>query len=201
MVVMETDSTLLMAAKKMDKDALITIFDTYSAPLFRYAFRLCGDAVMADHIVGDVFAKLLEQLAAENGPTENLRAYLYQTAYHRMIDEVRYSRRRIPLEVTDWLYQVADSAALPLEDGVLFGQILHAIREELTDDQRHVIVLRFLEGFSLRETAVILGKRLPHVKVIQSRALATLRRALEYRGWRKAIPSPAVASMSGSLQI
>jgi exonuclease III len=55
MVVMETDSTLLMAAKKMDKDALITIFDAYSAPLFRYAFRLCGDAVMADHIVGDVF--------------------------------------------------------------------------------------------------------------------------------------------------
>ena len=196
---METDSALLMAAKKMDKDALVRIFDMYSAPLFSYAFHLCGDRVLADHIVGDVFAKLLEQLAAGNGPEENLRSYLYQTAYHRMIDEVRYSRRRVPLDVTDWLHQVADSAALPLDDRILFRQTLNAIRDELTDDQRHVIVLRFLEGCSLRETAAILGKRLEHVKVIQSRALAVLRRTFEYRSWRKAVPAPAVAGVSNSV--
>ncbi|HEY3476864.1 MAG TPA: RNA polymerase sigma factor [Anaerolineales bacterium] len=196
---METDTTLLLAAKRMDEDALIKIFDTYSAPLFSYVFHLCGDAVLADHIVGDVFVKLLEQLTAGNGPTDNLRSYLYQTAYHRMIDEVRYSRRRVPLEVADWLYQAADSTALPLDDRVLFKQMLNAIREELTDDQRHVIVLRFLEGCSLRETAAILGKRLDHVKVIQTRAVAVLRRVLEYRDWRRAVPARAVAGVPRSL--
>lgn len=196
---METDTTLLLAAKRMDEDALIKIFDTYSAPLFSYVVHLCGDAVLADHVVGDVFVKLLEQLAAGNGPTDNLRSYLYQIAYHRMIDEVRYSRRRVPLEVTDWLYQAADSTALPLDDRVLFKQMLNAIREELTDDQRHVIVLRFLEGCSVRETAAILGKRLEHVKVIQSRAVAVLRRVFEYRDWRRAVPAPAVAGVPRSL--
>src|SRR5215211_6632189 len=95
---METELLLLNAAKRMDKDAIVKIFDLYAAPLYNYALHVCGDPVMADHIVGDVFAKLLEQFAAGNGPTSNLRSYLYETAYHKIVDEARYSRRRAPLE-------------------------------------------------------------------------------------------------------
>jgi DNA-directed RNA polymerase specialized sigma24 family protein len=41
-----------------------------------------------------------------------------------------------------------------------------------------VIVLRFLEGFSLRETAAILGKSITVVKVTQTRAIRVLRKTL-----------------------
>jgi RNA polymerase sigma-70 factor (ECF subfamily) len=81
----------------------------------------------------------------------------------------------------------------------MFEQILRAIRNELTDDQRHVIILRFLEEFSLRETAAIIGKEINHVKVIQNRALAKLRRALEYKGIRKAVTSPKTRSVPKAL--
>jgi RNA polymerase sigma-70 factor (ECF subfamily) len=57
---------------------------------------------------------------------------------------------------------------------------MQAIREELTEDQRHVIILRFLEGFSLRETAKIVGKQVNYVKVIQNRGIAALRKVLGY---------------------
>ena len=77
----------------MNKDALVKVFDLYASSLFNYALRLCGDAVLADHIVGDVFVKLLEQLNAGNGPRSNLRAYLYEMTYHRIIDEARSARR------------------------------------------------------------------------------------------------------------
>ena len=40
---MENDSSLLDAAREMDQDALVKIFDLYSLPLFNYAARLCGD--------------------------------------------------------------------------------------------------------------------------------------------------------------
>ena len=56
-----------------------------------------------------------------------------------------------------------------------------AIRNDLTEDQRHVIVLRFLEGFSLRETADIIGKQVYNVKVIQNRGIVKLRKALGYK--------------------
>lgn len=182
---METDATLLNAARKMDEAALIEIFDRYALALYNYAFRLCSDPVVADQIVGDVFAKLLEQLSMGNGPTTNLRSYLYETTYHRLIDETRYLQRRVPLEVADWFHHGSDSAFLQLEDQIIFEQIVKAIRHELTDDQRHVIILRFMEEFSLRETAAIMGKTVDHIKVIQNRAIAALRKSLEGRGKKK----------------
>jgi RNA polymerase sigma factor (sigma-70 family) len=54
----------------------------------------------------------------------------------------------------------------------------NAINTTLTEDQKHVIVLRFFEGFDVRETASILGKEISNVKVIQNRAVAKLREAL-----------------------
>lgn len=198
---METDQALLDAARRMDRGALVRIFDLYSHALYQYALRLCGDPMLADQIVGDVFAKLLDQLSAGNGPTMQLRSYLYETTYHQIIDEARYAERRAPLEVTDWLPRSSDPLFLRLEDQILFEQIAHIIRDELTHDQRHVIILRFLEEFSLRETAAILGKQVGHVKVIQGRALLKLRVALEgYKG-RIVMPSARIESIPRTLGV
>lgn len=185
---METDSALLNAARRMDRCALIKIFDLYSPALYKYALRLCSDPVTADHIVGDVFAKLLDQLSAGNGPSTNLRSYLYESAYHRIVDETRYRQRRVSLEVMDWLYRDANSTMSAWEDRIMFEQVLHVMQNKLSHDQRHVIVLRFLEGFSIRETAKILGKREDHVRVIQNRAIKLLRRILEPQRITKDLP-------------
>ena len=198
---MENDSSLLNAARMMNQDALVKIFDLYSFPLFNYAARLCGDSVLADHIVGDVFAKLLEQLSAGNGPRTNLRSYLYETTYHLIIDETRFSKRKAPLEVAGLLRQEPDSGSPEMEDQVLFKQILHAMQNELTDDQRHVIILRFLEEFSLRETAAIMGKTIDNVKVMQNRAIAALRKSIENKGTRKRVASPRIRKLSKALGI
>jgi RNA polymerase sigma-70 factor (ECF subfamily) len=197
---METDYTLLNAARLMDKEALVKIFDLYSSALFNYALRFCGDPLMADHIVGDVFEKLLDQLAEGNGPTSNLRSYLYETAYHGIIDEMRYSQRRAPLEVAASLGRDTQSLSLRVEDQIIFKQILHAIHNGLTDDQRHAIILRFLEEFSLRETAAIMGKTVDHVKVIQNRAIAAVRRSLENKE-RQAVSSPRIRNLSEALGV
>lgn len=178
---MEADITLLDAARGMNQDALIKIFDLYSSALYNYALRLCNDPLEADQVVGDVFAKLLEQLSVGNGPSTNLRSYLYEMTYHLVIDKSRYSRREAPLEVVDFLRQDGTSVLLGLEDRMLFETVIRAIKNDLTEDQRHVIVLRFLEGFSLRETAEIIGKEVYNVKVIQNRGVAKLRKALDFK--------------------
>jgi RNA polymerase sigma-70 factor (ECF subfamily) len=177
---MEAELTLLEDARSMDREALIEIFDLYSSSLFNYALRICNDPLEADHVVGDVFAKLLDQLSAGNGPSTNLRSYLYETTYHVIIDKARYARRQVSLEVVDSLRQDGYSTTKNLEDRMLFEAVILAIRRHLTEDQRHVIVLRFLEGFSLRETADIIGKEVYNVKVIQNRGVAKLRKALNH---------------------
>jgi RNA polymerase sigma-70 factor (ECF subfamily) len=175
---MQAEITLLEAVRSMDKEALVEIFDLYSSALYNYALRLCSDPFQADHIVGDVFAKLLDQCSHGNGPTTNLRSYLYETTYHLVIDEARSNHREAPLEVVDYLRNDGFSVMTSLENRMLFDAVIVAIKHKLTQDQRHVIILRFLEGFSLRETADIMGKEVYNVKVIQNRGVAKLRKAL-----------------------
>jgi len=139
--------SLLKAAQKLDEDALTAIFDQYAPAIYKYTLRLCHDPIQADNIVGDVFAQLLEQFAAGKGPRTNLRSYLYQTAYHLVVDRSRDNQHTAPLEVAvDRLDRgQLTPTQTQIEERVMMEALISAMNSELTDDQRHVIILRFLE--------------------------------------------------------
>jgi RNA polymerase sigma-70 factor (ECF subfamily) len=175
---METNTMLLASARMMDCEAIEKVFDLYAHALFKYAFRFCESALVADQVVGDVFSRLLEHLAAGRGPSGNLRSYLFEMTYHLLVDETRYSQRRVPIEAVESLLPGGVPTSVIIENRLLFETVLCAIKNDLTDYQRHVIVLRFLEGFSLCETGMILGKPARDIKAAQSRAIRNLRKAL-----------------------
>lgn len=175
----EEHKRLLNAAKDMDQAALVSIFDEYATALYRYSFRLCKDAMLADQIVGDVFGRLLEHFACGHGPTSNLRSYLFQAAYHLVVDESRRSYRFTSVEE---LVSFPSDGSLEIQgvENRIAGEILlQAMRTQLTELQRHVVLLRFMEGLSLCETGRVVGKSVNNVKAIQNRAVKTLRKALE----------------------
>jgi RNA polymerase sigma-70 factor, ECF subfamily len=178
---MDDDGTALLEdVRRMDAEALAKVFDLYAPAIYQYALRHCGNAVTADQIVGDVFAKLLEHLSQANGPSSSLRSYLFQIAYHCIVDEIRHARRVTPVEEMEVSLASPDATDMTVEKNLLFETILRAIQSDLAMEQRHVILVRFLEGFSLRETALIMGKKEGNIKVIQNRALAVLRRAIDH---------------------
>jgi RNA polymerase sigma-70 factor (ECF subfamily) len=55
---------------------------------------------------------------------------------------------------------------------------LAAAMTELTEDQRQVIILRFIEGMSCKEAGLMLDKSTGAVKALQHRGLAALARIL-----------------------
>ncbi len=171
------DTELLKAAKRLDGDALRAIFDTYSSAIYNYALRLCGNCMEADNIVGDTFALLLEQLAKGKGPETNLRSYLYQTAYRQVIDHSRDQKHYGALELAEQKSNDDSSVARQAEKDAELEFMAAAMKTELTEDQRHVLMLRFVEGFNVEETAHITGKSVANVKVIQSRGVEKLRQA------------------------
>ena len=171
-------SALLKAAKRLDQDALAKIFDLYAPVIYNYILRLCQDPIQTDQIVGDVFARFLDQLAAGRGPRTNLRSYLYQTAYHLFIDQIRDHQRAAPIEIVEFVAPENNSVQTVIENQALLDAVMLAINNNLTDEQRHVVVLRFLEGLSLKETAEIIGKNTKSVKALQSRGIAKLRQVL-----------------------
>ena len=139
----------------LDRDALVDIFDTYSRPLYDYAFRMCSDPRRADRIVGEVFSSLLSQLSRGKEPIHNLRSYLYQVTYQLIVDEEQFAPG-----------PNGHQAGLPA------GQL--DCWNELSTDQRHVVILRFLEGLSRNETAAVMGKKARQIKTLEYRAIDIL---------------------------
>ena len=164
--------------EKLDGNALTELFDQYAPILYRYALRLSGNPQEADQIVGDVFSRLIEKLVEGKGPSSNVRAYLFQMAYHAVVDRARERQRTAPLDIVQKF--LAEEKALPIiaEEQVLLDKLQVAIENDLTDEQRHVIILRYQEEFSLRETAKIVGKKVNAVKALQNRGVAKLREVL-----------------------
>ena len=174
------EAHLLAAARAWDMDALAAIYDTYSPLLYRYAMRLLGDQTVAEECVAETFARFLQALRNGGGPETHLKAYLYRVAHNWITD---YYRRQPPPEAN-----VDDMAhALSSEDEALSTQVaqqeeqrrVQAALRLLTPEQRQVIVLRFLEAWSLKEVAEAMQKPVGAVKALQHRALAALRRILE----------------------
>jgi RNA polymerase sigma-70 factor, ECF subfamily len=173
------DTILLKAIQKLDQAALTSVFEQYAPLVYKYALRVCHSPLEADDVVGEVFSRLVDGLGKGIGPRENLRAYLYQTAYHLIIDN---ARRRKYYASPDELLQIRQDEDSIQEEAETHHnlQILQAaIHSNLSEDQKHVIILRFLEGFDLQETAAILGKDVNNIKVIQNRALAKLRKVFD----------------------
>jgi len=172
---------LLQEIRRMDAEALTEVFDLYASAIYKYAFRHCGDAIIADQIMGDVFSKLLEQLAQGNGPNSNIRSYLFEIAHHLIVDEARRYHRTTSIGKVEFSLRDAKYTDLAVENEMLMDIVLGAIKHDLTDHQRHVIILRFMEGFSLKETAQIMGKTVTNIKVTQNHAVVAIRKALEFQ--------------------
>ena len=151
---MKDDAAVLLAtAGSLDHDALSAIFDEYAPAIFKYLLRLDVNSQEADQIVGDVFARLLDKFAKGEGPRTNLRSYLFQTAYHLLVDHARERQRTAPLDVADTIKEDKQPVQALTEEKMLLENLAIAMERELTEDQRNVLILRYQEDFSLKETS------------------------------------------------
>jgi RNA polymerase sigma-70 factor (ECF subfamily) len=150
----------------------IAVYDQHYEDVYRYARSWCHDTALAEDITHDIFLALAEGRTA----TSNTKAYLFAAVRNRLIDQHRRNNRLAPMEAAGDV--VDDTPERLAETDARMPRTLAAIKHELTDDQRHVIVLRLIEGFSLKETARILNKTVNSVKVQQHRGLVRLRKAM-----------------------
>lgn len=175
---MKDEIEILAAANSLDQDALAAIFDEYAPAIYKYLLRLGVNSQEADQIVGDVFARLLDKLVEGKGPRTNLRSYLFQVAYHLVVDHARERQRIVPLEVADTVKEEIKPVQSMAEENMLLEKLSIVMERELTEEQRNVIVLRFQEDFSLKEIADIIGKNVNAVKALQNRGINKLRQTM-----------------------
>lgn len=163
--------------KNLDSQAIGAVYDQYFSEVYRYTLYRVGDVGLAEDIASDVFIRLLEAVQAGRGPESNLKGWLIGTANHIVIDHLRKKYKRSEEEIPESLPDLQPGPANEVDQREQNRQVQGAMAK-LTEEQQHVLTLRFGQGYSLEETAAHLNKNVNAVKALQFRALAALQREI-----------------------
>jgi len=175
----------LAAARRREPAAIASVYTAFAPALFRFFVAQVGNRHTAEDLTGEVFAAAIEALPGFRGPVEALGGWLFRIARHDLFDfRRRQSRARF-----DPLDDVLDEAAMaagasdPEELAIdrVEGKRMLAALDELSPDQREVLLLRMAAGLTAPEVADALGKTTGAVRALQHRGLASLARALGLR--------------------
>jgi RNA polymerase sigma-70 factor (ECF subfamily) len=174
----DDEAKLIEQAKQGDPAAFTKIYEQCQPAIYRYIFYQVGDTATAEDLTSEVFVRLVDKIDRFTYRGRPLLAWLYTIARNLVTDHRRRVKQSQPLELEK--QQVADTIDVEerIEDKLAQRRVIAAI-PRLTEEQRQVILLRFIEGLDNASTASILGKSVNAVKALQHRALAALRRILE----------------------
>ncbi|OPX91731.1 MAG: RNA polymerase sigma factor SigX [Pelotomaculum sp. PtaB.Bin013] len=176
-----TSIDYLEKAKEGDPGSIEQIcLDTWE-PLYRYIYYKVQNREEAEDITQETYVKALKYLREHKAPQEKFMGFLKIVALNILRDRLRQKKRRgirvnideiNPEETADMDHRNDVNQRLQLENDLA----------KLNEDQRVIIDLRIIQGYSVAETAKRLGKTEAAVRTSQYRALQSLAKIVNSDG-------------------
>jgi RNA polymerase sigma-70 factor, ECF subfamily len=177
----DADEQLLVEAAQRDPVRFAELYDRHFERVYAFVARRVRDRDTAEELTAEIFHRALAHLPAFESRGAPFGAWLFRIAGNAVIDRAERDGREVV--DTDGL---PERAVAPDVDGALDrveqSARLFKLVDALPATQRAVIVDRFVEDRSIRETAARLGKSEGAIKQLQWRALETLRRQMTEGG-------------------
>jgi RNA polymerase sigma-70 factor (ECF subfamily) len=183
----QTDDALVAAVAAGAETAFEQLFERHRRHVARVAGRFFAQREQIEEIIQDSFTKAYFALDSYHGThAASFRAWLTQIAVNSCYDQLRRTRRRPEqaLEVSDnegqqFATQLrAMDAASDVERTVVSRDLATKLLARLSPDDRLVLTLLDVEGFSVAEIAELMSWSVSKVKVRAHRARAHLRKVL-----------------------
>lgn len=169
---------LIARAQAGDEAAFDGLYVRFRQIVFRFLYYRVGDTAGADDLTSDVFMRVARALPGYRRQRASFQAWLLQIARNLAIDHYRRNRSRPQSPLDEGLAAAGDELD-HVADQRLTHERLRAALGDITEEQREVVVLRFVAGCSTSEVAAIVGKSETAVKALQRRGLEKLRARLE----------------------
>lgn len=183
----EDPKMLMELAKAGDKEAFGRIYELYFVPVFRYIYFFVKSREEAEDLTQTVFIKIFSSLSKFNQENKSPLAYFLTVSKNTVIDYWR-SKKNIFIQdsekVFEELHNENDNPLKIAKEKEFKREIQIAIKH-LTEAQREVIVLKFINDMKNKEIADYLGKTEEAVRQLQCRALKSLRSILKYRKFKQ----------------
>ena len=166
---------LVELARKGDAEAFGLLYDHYQASVYRFLFYRTRSTTLAEDLTSETFFRALRSMTGFRWQGKDFGAWLMTIARNLATDHFKSGRTRLEMTTED-MGAHDDSTDGP-ELTVLAGltnEILLKALTELPEEQRDCLVMRFLQGMSIAETAAVLGRSDGAVKQLQLRGVRNL---------------------------
>jgi RNA polymerase sigma-70 factor (ECF subfamily) len=158
---------------KADDDAVWDEwFDAFYPKLYRYAFIRLGRRAEAEDLASAVFLEAVRQIDRFQYTGRPVLAWLYRIAHNLVDDRVKQAGRGPEPE------DIAQSTPITSTDALTSDVDLMNALNELSDEQREVIILRFYLSMSVQDVGELIGRSTAAVFSLQARAIVNLRERL-----------------------
>lgn len=175
----EEDRTRLIAlvelARKGDSEAFGMLYDHYQGSVYRFLYYRTRSSTLAEDLTSETFFRALRSMQNFRWQGKDFGAWLMTIARNLATDHFKAGRTRLELTTEDM--GLHDDATEGPETSVLASltnEILLKALTELPAEQKDCLIMRFLQGMSIAETAAVLGRSEGAVKQLQLRGVRNL---------------------------
>jgi RNA polymerase sigma-70 factor (ECF subfamily) len=176
-------AAIVTRAQAGDPEAFGELYDRYVDLVYRYVYYRVNSATLAEDLVSETFLRALRRITSFTWQGKDFAAWLVTIARNLIADHYKSSRYRLEVSTADLLGSAGDRP--DTEDGpegavltsLTNATLLEAVKK-LGAEQQECVVLRFLQGLSVSETALAMGKNEGAIKALQYRAVRALARVL-----------------------
>ncbi len=154
------------------EEKFLKAYDQTADSVFRYCLLRCSDREVALDLTQEVFTRTWDYIVKGGNPL-NMRAFLFRVARNAVID---YYRKAKPVSLDAMREETGFDVAIPATSSSSAEVAnLRRLVEQLDEDYREVIIMRYVHDLSIQEIAEALGERENTVSVRLSRAVGKLR--------------------------
>ena len=171
---------LIRLAKEYNQEAFTELYRMSVQPVYRYLFARVSSTDVAEDLTQEVYMAAVWGIGAlRSGEESGLYAWLFQIARYKLADYMRkrYHKQETTLDEADsWEADTPspEESAVDAEDRAEVARALG----QLTDEQREVMLYKYVLEYDNQKTAQLLGKNINSVNQLHHRALASLHRIL-----------------------
>lgn len=172
-------AALVDLARRGDAEAFGALYDHYNAAVYRFIYYRVSSRAWTEDLVSETFFRALRSMASFQWQGKDFGAWLMTIARNLVVDHYKSGRTRLETSTDDFTGH--EGATEGPEDEVLTALTNDLLRSALTRlpaEQQECLVLRFLNGSSIAETAKVLGRSEGAVKQLQLRAVRNLAKLL-----------------------
>jgi RNA polymerase sigma-70 factor (ECF subfamily) len=157
--------SLCKRAKKGNKDAACQLVKIYYADIYAHLRRLCGSKQDAEDLTQQTFIKVWFSLDGFKGHSR-FSTWLYRVAHNTFLDWLRKNTASTQSSSDQWWNECIDQNPGPfanVSERQLAERLYEAV-EQLDEGKKHVVLLHYYQGLSIRETAKVLNVATSTVK-------------------------------------